>query len=609
MLCALVCCVANLTGELRALEDIALDACFQIRGERPSQANVVIVSIDDTSLKRLGKPFVQISPELAKVVLHLKQQGAEAIGVDLLIAESADGMPGLRPGAAGDADQMGRAVAASGNVVLAEWIMGKEEPLGPLFQWLGSFQPAWNDIGFVDMTPDDDMCIRHQQLRAQVSDSIHPSFALAMYGKAEELDAEWFTDANLRSASGSPIPQSSGRMRVNYVGPPGTVSRIPFHQVLDSAENGEPLAQTLDGSIVLIGVDTPQMQDIHATPYAGQSTLLTIIPSSWFGYDPALMSGVEIHANVLATIMDETYITTPIWLSTPWLLLLTGAILGSTLIRLNLEHGALLTFVHHFAWKAVAVSAFYLFNWRVEMAAMLLLGPLVYGTVFALRWRWVRKMMGMFKSEAIAKAMELNPGELDLRGQERVVTLFFSDIRGFTTISEGSEPRFVVSLLNDYFAAIVPSIEAHGGVINQYMGDGIMVIFGAPFPQADHAVRAVRAGRAVLDKVHEMNDHWVALGIDNFRIGIGIHTGRAITGTVGAPGRLDYSAIGDTVNSAARIEASTKQLGVELLISQQTYDMIDPKERQELGLSSEAHEISVKGKDQKLCVFTLAGDG
>ena len=263
------------------------------------------------------------------------------------------------------------------------------------------------------------------------------------------------------------------------MGPPGTVPSIPFHEVLDAAEGKKTLDTDWRDVIVLIGVTDISQQDRHSTPYSNQS-IVNLLHSYFMQGMASRMTGVEIHANIVATLGDRAFITSPWWLATPTLLVLVGALLGWALFRMSLGWGAVVTFLHHWAWKFFCLFAFIGGHWHVEVVSMLMLGMLLYGTVFALRWRWMRQMMGMFKSEAVARAMEADPSHLDLTGEEREITILFSDIRNFTTFAEAHVPQEVVALLNEYFGVVVPTIEALGGNINQYIGDGLMVIFGAP---------------------------------------------------------------------------------------------------------------------------------
>jgi adenylate cyclase len=410
---------------------------------------------------------------------------------------------------------------------------------------------------------------------------------------------------------------ADGCLPINYVGPVGSIHKVPFREVLAAAgemrETHQPAQPSgafpapYKDAIVLIGMTVGTFQDRYPTPYSNQSFLQLILQRMRYdASQPAelQMPGVEVHANVVATLLDRAFITTPWWLSTPLWLLIVGGAMGAVLVRWSLEAGALLTAAHHLAWRGLALGAFGLGNWRVEIVSMLVLGVMLYGTIFAMRWRWIRRMMGMVKSEAVARALESGAAKLDLRGQQRDVTVLFCDIRDFTPFSERHSPQEVVRLLNAFFAVAVPAIEAEGGTVNQYIGDAVMVIFGAPQFQVDHAARAVRAATQVVRRVHELRDHWKDLGSEDFRIGIGIHTGKAVVGTVGSPRRLDYTAIGDTVNTAARIESANKDLKSQILISQATFAAL-PEEARKRIATSKPSQLSVKGKQETLQVYSV----
>ena len=615
--CALVCCYLNGTSLVRALENWTFDSCFVLRGQRASQANVVVVAIDDATLDEVHKPMMFLSPELARVIDYLHDQGAAAIGVDFLLPASEETMEYLLPGGPGEAEAMGRAVGRAGNVVLPQWLFVGDKPLRPSFEWTAPSQRPWADLGFVDLSVDSDSCLRRQTLRIWDDQGrAIPCMALAVYAKANECSQPWLAAPQLMLDDEAIPLNADGTLPINYVGPPGTVAAVPFHEVLAAASrktdtNGAADSGTAQSryknAIVLIGVVSGAFKDRYPTPYTSQSIVQRVCADA--AKPAVMMSGVEYNANVLATLLDRAFIRTPWWLAMSWLLLITGSVLGAVLTRCRLEVGALLMVGHHLAWRGLAFGAFTIAHWRVEVVSMLLLGMLLYGTIFAMRWRWIRRMMGMVKSEAVARALEASAVALDLRGEQREITVLFCDVRDFTPFSERHSAHEVVRLLNEFFAVAVPAIEAEGGIVNQYLGDGLMVIFGAPEALGDHAARAVRAGIEIVRRVHDLRDQWKTLGAEGFRIGVGIHTGEAVVGTIGSRRRLDYTAIGNTVNTAARIESANKELRTELLISQATFAALPDDQQQEIEASSDARTLSVKGKQETLQVYALrSGD-
>jgi adenylate cyclase len=537
-------------------------------------------------------------------VTYLDSQGAAAIGVDLLIPDSdRQRIADLAsPEGIGNLESMGRAVGLAGNVVLPLWILPGREPIRPVYEWVDEFFGPWNQLGFVNLTEDPDTYVRQQQLRTIDDEGfVVPSFALSLFAESNGLTEQWASEEPL-CVNGKPIPlNADGQMRINYVGPPGTIPSVPFRDVLRAAEEGLELDCDFHDAVVLIGVTGFAGQDWHATPYVTPTILATLVRSG-SETQTGMMSGVETHANVLATLMDEQFIVTPHWLAAPVLLGIFGVALGAAFARMTLEGGALLTIAHHVLWQVFSVVVFRWAHWRIETVSMLLLGVLLYGSIFSLRWRWIRRMMGMVKSESVARAMEAT-GSLNLEGEEREITVLFADIRGFTPFSEQHNAPSVVQLLDAFFTAIVPVVEQHGGIVNQYIGDALMVLFGAPESQPDHATRAVTTAVAMVRRVHELQTRWKELGAAEFRIGVGVHTGRAVVGMVGSPRRLDYTAIGDTVNTAARIESGNKELNAEILISRSTFDALSADDLNRLAADWQKNTLSVKGKAEALEVF------
>jgi len=458
-------------------------------------------------------------------------------------------------------------------------------------------EPSPTNVGFVNCTEDADYFLRRQQLYVHDADRARLHFALALAARARGAAVTW-GPAGLRLGE-EPVPlDEEQRLPINYVGPPGTFPVIPLRDLLAAARGAAPPAD-FAGALVIIGSTARDQQDYHATPFSN-SSWLTLDGGSW-----GLMSGSEVHASIAATLLDRAYIRTPPrWATLPALLVI-GGLLGRAFAWLSMTGGVALFAACHCTWRLACLTLFALGSIRLPVLPVLLLGALTFGLTLLQRWRLLRRMLGVVKSENIACLLEADPTQLDLRGEERLVTILFADIRRFTAFAERHPAREVVALLNAYFGEIVPVIERHGGTLNQYMGDGIMVIFGAPVPQPDHAARAVRAGTELVRRVHALHARWEQLGFPGLRTGVGVHTGRVVVGTVGSPHRLDYTAIGDTTNTAARIEAQNKVFDTEVLISAETYGSLPEEERRRLGCSPEPRPALVKGKERPLDVHVV----
>jgi len=213
----------------------------------------------------------------------------------------------------------------------------------------------------------------------------------------------------------------------------------------------------------------------------------------------------------------------------------------------------------------------------------------------------VRSTMSRYMSKEVADQV-LAAGELELGGKEQKVTVMFSDVRSFTTIAEALGPRETVSLLNEYFTEMVEAIFQHGGILDKYMGDGIMALFGAPLVGPYDADNAISVADEMMHRMAALNVRRIASGQAALEIGIGFNTGPTVIGNIGSARRLDYTVIGDTVNLASRLEGATKQYGAKILLSEMTVrDLKRPATLRELDL------IRVKGKDRPVAVYESLG--
>jgi adenylate cyclase len=188
--------------------------------------------------------------------------------------------------------------------------------------------------------------------------------------------------------------------------------------------------------------------------------------------------------------------------------------------------------------------------------------------------------------------------------KRQTVTVLFCDIRNYTGLAEGTDPEAVVEMLNEWFAEVTRAVRQHGGVVDKFMGDGVMVLFGVPEPREGSAADAVRTALALRDGLAALNLRNRALGGREIRVGVGIHTGEAVVGFIGSHLRQSYTAIGDVVNTASRLESATKEHGWDILISQETLDAQEPfrvAETEFLG------KIKVKGKQREVAVYKVLG--
>jgi len=213
------------------------------------------------------------------------------------------------------------------------------------------------------------------------------------------------------------------------------------------------------------------------------------------------------------------------------------------------------------------------------------------------------KLRSTFGKYMTASVMEhLLAGKVSLGGESLDVSVLFTDIRGFTTISEKMDPQQLVALLNEYFTEMVSIVMQEDGVVDKYIGDAIMAVFGAPVPKPGDAVHAVRAAVRMRHSLQVLNRSLEARGLPVLKTGIGIHTGPVVAGNIGSEQRMEYTVIGDAVNLASRLETSTKELGVEVLVSEQTYELtkhaIDARP---------VREITVKGRAQPVLAYEVLG--
>ena len=212
----------------------------------------------------------------------------------------------------------------------------------------------------------------------------------------------------------------------------------------------------------------------------------------------------------------------------------------------------------------------------------------------------IKQAMGKYISQDVMKNVVQNIDDIRLGGKKAVVTVLFADIRGFTSMSEKMTAEDVSKILNEYFTEIEPIISKYNGVINKFIGDAVMAVFGDPIEDLNHPVNAVRCANEMLKKVDQLQDKWLFEGKPKIEIGIGINTGEAFVGNIGSEKRLEYTVIGDTVNLASRIESYNKVYKTNLLISSSTYSYVS-------GIADviKISEVTIRGKSKKMDIYEV----
>ena len=548
------------TDAWHRLELISVDVRFDARGGQTPPQDIVVVGIDDTTFSDYTfVPYPLPRGLHARVIRRLVRAGARVIAYDIQFTEpSSSGRDDL---ALLDAVELAR-----GKIVLATTetdgfggtrVLGGDETL--------------HDVG------------------ARAGNSIVPADANGVIRRmpyeVDKLMSFPFVAAELaagRTIEPESLPEASPW--IAFHGPPGTLKSYSFSRV----ERGRVPPAAFRDKIVVVGAVAPSLQDVSATSTSGDE----------------LMSGPEIQSEAISTILRGFPLRAPAdWLG--WVLTLgLGAIPVLAGLRFK-PLPALLVGVTAGLLFAAGVYVAFLEGWIVP-----LVGPLatlalsavtvlaVGGVQEAMERRRVRDTFARFVPERVVdQVLEHADEDLRLGGVRRECTVLFSDLRGFTSFGEDRSPDEVISFLNDYLTEMSDAILDRGGTLISYMGDGIMAVFGAPLDQPDHRDRALATARDMLERLERFNLE----SNGDFRMGIGINTGFAMCGNVGSERRLEYTAIGDTTNTASRLESMTKDTGFAVFVADSTRaGLADPPPDLEF-----VDDLAVRGRRSTLRIWGL----
>lgn len=321
------------------------------------------------------------------------------------------------------------------------------------------------------------------------------------------------------------------------------------------------------------------------------------------------MSGVEIHASIYDTFVTRKWLMpVSVWIQALALVLL-GLLLALLVPRVKATVSAVSALV---LWIAYIILSFVLFDRGsvLDIVWPTLVIFFAYGGLLLERWletdtqrKQIRSAFTRYVSPSVVEHLIQDPKKLKLGGERRTMSVLFSDLRGFTTLSEGLSPEALVDVLNTYLNEMTNIVFEEGGVLDKYIGDAVMAFWNAPLDQPDHAARSVRTAIRMRDKLDEMNREGVFPKGIELKVGVGINSGDMVVGNIGADVRYDYTVIGDSVNLASRTESLCKEYGVLIIITKNTLDRLG-----EGFVTRELDSVAVKGKKEPVKIYEVLGE-
>jgi len=581
--------------------------------------DIVIVDIDQRSLEKLGNYAQWPRSHHAAIIDYLHADGAAVIAFDMLFMER-DANPGR--------DQvLAASVQRAGNVVNAlafsrsnpEIFLQPMSAPPPEFQaqrfgfnfparlvadfpaldfFVGKLFELYNSsaaLGFVNFKADEDDTIRRFPLFLNFAGRSYPSLALAVVMQRRKISVnevrltpqgEVLLGSAANGGSSLYIPiNTRGLVPINYMGGFQTFRYVSYFDVFDRRVG----PGFFKNKIVLIGTSAAGLYDLRVVPFQND------------------FPGVEIHANLIYNILQQDFLWEMPQTSALIIFFLLAILIGVVAVLLSPWASILLTLVAAAGYSWLTFWSFTQQNLLMTlvepglgMSLALLIG-MVYRYLSEERQKnFFYGMFGNYLSDNLVQEMLRNPAKLKLGGERKFATTVFSDLKDFTSISEKLSPEEMLKQLNEYLSAMTDIVLQYGGYLDKYDGDAIMAAYGVPIEEEDHAERACFAALDMQEKLRELRLRWQAENRPLLQARIGINSGNMIAGNIGGKHRFDYTVIGDSVNLAARLEGVNKMYGTDIIISEETHELV--KDRV---IARELDFIRVKGKTKPVRVFEL----
>jgi adenylate cyclase len=646
---------------LRLVELKTLDLRMVSRGELKPGNETVIATIDEQSLAELGRwPWPRTT--IARLVDRLKADGARAVGFDIVFAEpdtnanlktidalareiqksglATPSVTNLLNKKRGEADTdaiLAASIEQAGNITLGYFFhfprKSNEKELAHITQQrikenaariensrytminstsdqsddsflprafapeanIGKLSEPAQNSGYFNMLPDRDGSNRWAPLVIAFDDNYYAALSISLVQAyldfpALTLNLESYGVKSIGIGDINVPTDESGRLLINYMGKART---FPHYSVADILSGKTPTEAFRD-KIVLVGATAVGIYDLRVTPFS------------------SAYPGVEIHATIIDNILHRNFLkhSTTTHFIDICAIIFFGLMIGLLIPRLAPVTGMIAAFLIVCAFVFINFLVFFKFNIWLNLVYPFVSMILIYLGITIYHYfkeeREKRKIRGAFQyylNASVINDMLKDPAKLKLGGDKKNLSVMFSDIRGFTSISEKLTPEELVALLNEYLTAMTNKVFEYDGLLDKYIGDAIMAVFGAPLEQQDHAKRACLTALGMMKELHQLQKKWKAEGRPVIDIGIGINSGDMVVGNMGSTMRFDYTVMGDMVNLASRLEGTNKEYGTNIIVSEFTYQMV-----KDIMCCRELDGVRVKGKYKPVKIYELLAE-
>lgn len=596
---------------------LMVDKLFKKYGIAVIGFDVVFAERDESSglkvLEQLGKNHFKDVPQYREALEKVRPQ----LEYDRLFAEKIKGRPVI----------LGYLFSTSEGVAKATVIGALPEPVLPpgtfagkpvaFTSWEGytANLPELMEIaasaGHFNPLPDDDGVTRRVPMLAEYKGAYYESLSMGVVraflkvtgyskdmpkvvpGYASDTPTkgysglEWLELAADRGSLRIPVDKNVTAL-IPYRGRQGSFKYIPAVDVLNDTANPADLKD----KIVLLGTTAPGLFDLRSTPVG------------------AVYPGVEVHANLIAGILDGNIKQKPKYVlgAEVMLLLLSGLALALLMPMLSPLNSSIVTAIILLGVLVTNIAVWHYGHLWLPLASgvVLIIGIFIlnmsYGFfVEARSKRQITGLFGRYVSPELVDELSKHPEQVSMEGDSREMSVLFSDVRSFTTISEGLDPKELSKLMNAFLTALTDVIYKHRGTVDKYMGDCIMAFWGAPLTDSEHARNAVLAGLEMQAKLKALQPQFKENGWPEIKIGVGVNSGRMSVGNMGSQNRIAYTVMGDAVNLASRMEGITKEYGVEMIVGEGTKNTVTDFAYRELD------RVRVKGKDEPVAIYEPIG--